>query len=166
MMHRDVIDSAGVKVDSLAQVFHRHRRALDMPARIAASPRTVPLHQMAGLAEHPQREIVRAVLVRRMLEALRGVLLVEALAREAARAILATILLDVEVHAALRDVCKSRVDDSGDKRDHVADMIGRARPHVRRLNTERRAIAAELLEIIIRDFEWRFPLRACGFLDL
>src|SRR5208337_5553618 len=101
MMHRDVIDSAGVDVDSLAQVFHRHRRALDMPARIAAAPRTVPLHQMVGLVEHPQCEIVRATLVRRMLEALRGVLLVEALAREPAFAILPAVLLDVEVHAAL-----------------------------------------------------------------
>src|SRR5258707_6332471 len=82
MMHRDVIDSAGVDVDSLAEILHRHRGALDMPSRVAASPRTVPLHQVVGLAEHPQSEIVRAALVRRMLEALRGVLLVKALARE------------------------------------------------------------------------------------
>ena len=133
---------------------------------IAASPRTVPLHQMVGLAEHPQREIVRAVLVGRMLEALRSVLLVETLAREAAEPILAAILLDVEVHAALRDVRNAGVDDSFRERDHIADMIGRARPYVRRLEIQRRAIALELLEIIVRDFEWRFALRACGFLDL
>src|SRR5271154_7586303 len=131
-----------------------------MPSRVTASPRTVPLHQMAGLAEHPQREIVRAVLVGGMLEALRGVLLVEALAREPAHAIFAAILLDVEVHAAVRDVGNAGVDDSLDERDHIADVIGRARPDLRRLEIERGAIALKLLEIEIGDFERRFALRA------
>src|SRR5580692_2045600 len=124
MMHRNVIDAAGVNVDRLAEIFHRHRGALDMPSRVAASPRTVPLHQMARLTEHPQREIVRAMFVRRMLEALRGVLLVETLAREPAETILAAISLDVEVHAALGDVRHAGVDDSFCERDHVADMVG------------------------------------------
>src|SRR5271154_2661398 len=97
-----------------------------MPSRVAAAPRAVPLHQMAGLAEHPQREIVRAALVGGMLEALRGVLLVEALTRQPAHAILAAILLDVEVHAALGDVGNAGVDNSLDERDHIADVIGRA----------------------------------------
>src|SRR5579862_586872 len=125
MMHRDVIDAAGVDVDNLAEILHGHRGALDMPSRITASPRTVPLHQMIRLTEHPQREIVRAMLIRRMLEALRGVLLVETLAREPAETILAAVPLDVEVHAAPGDVRYARVDDSRRKRDHVADMIGR-----------------------------------------
>ena len=97
---------------------------------------------------------------------LRSVLLVEALAREPAHAIFAAILLDVEVHAALRDVGNAGVDNSLDERDHIADVIGRARPYLRRLEIERRAIALELLEIKVRDFERRFALRACGFLDL
>src|ERR1700678_4756025 len=99
-----------------------------------------------------------------MLEALRGVLLVEALAREPAQPILSAIFLDVEIHAALCDVGDARVDDSFGERDHVADVIGRPRPHMRRLEPERSAIALELLEIVIRDFERRFALGPCGFL--
>src|SRR5271169_1222883 len=117
-MHGDVIDAAGVDVDSLAEIFHRHRGALDMPSRVAASPRAVPLHQMVGLAEHPQREIMRAMLVRRMLEPLRSVLLVKTLARKPAQTILTAIFLDVEVHAAPRDVRDAGVDDSLGERNH------------------------------------------------
>src|SRR5580700_788122 len=124
-----------------------------MPSWIAASPRTVPLHQMVRLTEHPQREVVRAALVRRMLEALRSVLLVETLAREAAETVLSAIPLDIEIHAALGDVRDAGVDDSFCERDHIADVIGRARPYIRRLEIQRGAITLELLEIEICDFE-------------
>src|ERR1700732_2364888 len=101
-----------------------------------------------------------------MLETLRGILFVETLAREPAETVFSAIPLDVEVHAALGDVSTPGVDDSFRKCDHIADMIGRARPYVRRLQIEGGAIALELLEVIVRDFERRFALRACGFLDL
>ena len=39
VMDRDVIDSACVDVDVLAEVFHAHGRTFDVPARIAPSPR-------------------------------------------------------------------------------------------------------------------------------
>jgi len=41
-----VLHAAAVDVDALAKIFHRHRRALDMPSRKAASPGTVPLHDV------------------------------------------------------------------------------------------------------------------------
>src|ERR1700730_12623282 len=94
---RNVIEAAGVDVDRLAQVAHRHRRALDMPSRIAAPPPALPLHQMIRLVEHTEREIVRAFLVERMFQALGGMLLVETLAREPPHAVLPAPLLDVEV---------------------------------------------------------------------
>src|SRR5271163_3680853 len=101
-----------------------------------------------------------------MLEALCRVLLVEALAREAPGAILAAILLDVKVHAAGGDVRKSGVDYSLYQGEHVADVISRARPHTGRREIEGRAIAPELVEVKVGDFERRLALRARGFLDL
>ena len=84
VMNRNVIQFARMDVDGLAQVFHRHRRALDMPSGIAAAPRTVPLHQMGGLIKHPQGEIVLAALVRGVLQPLLGKLIFEALPRQPA----------------------------------------------------------------------------------
>src|SRR5579885_263076 len=125
VMNRDVVETAGMDIQRLAQVLHRHRRALDMPARVAAAPRAIPLHQMARLLKHPQREIVRALLVGRMLEALAGVLLVEALAREPADPRRAAPLLDVEVNPTGRDVAVTVRDDPLDHADHRGDIVGR-----------------------------------------
>src|SRR5882672_4139367 len=76
VMHRDVIYPAGMNVQSLAKVSHRHRGTLDIPARISAPPRTIPLHQMPGLVQYPQHEIVRAAFVGRMFNTLTRILLV------------------------------------------------------------------------------------------
>ena len=40
------VDAARVDVDGVAQVRRRHRRAFDVPARTAASPRAVPAGQL------------------------------------------------------------------------------------------------------------------------
>src|SRR5581483_380151 len=84
VMDRNMIHAAGMDIDGFAEVFHRHRRTFDVPSGVSASPRTVPLHQVMRLVEHPQCEVVGAFLVGRVIEALARVLLVEALAREPA----------------------------------------------------------------------------------
>src|ERR1051325_8637811 len=59
MMREDEIDAAGVNVKRLAKVLHRHRRALDMPARTAATDRRIP--RRFGFARwfFPEREVTR-----------------------------------------------------------------------------------------------------------
>src|SRR5260370_21978150 len=168
MMDRDMVEAARMNIERLAEVLHRHRRALDMPSRVATSPRTVPLHQMVRLVEYPQRKVVRAFLVRRMLETLTRMLLVEALARESSDPALPAPLLDVEVDARRRHVRVAVLDDAPDERDHLADMVSRARQPRRlwQLNIEPRAVAFELRDIEFRDFLRRLALRARGFLDL
>ena len=154
-------------IDGLTEVLHRHRRALDMPSGIAAPPRRIPLHHVMRLVEHPQREIVRAVLVRRMLQALRRALLVEALAREPSHSAGAAPFLDIEVNPRRCHVGVAVRENTLDQSDHVGHMIGRTGEHRRRgqLDIELGAIALELFDIKIRDFERRLALGARGLLD-
>src|SRR5574344_2787557 len=42
VVDRNVVDSAGMDVEMLSKIFHAHRRAFDVPARVSASPRAFP----------------------------------------------------------------------------------------------------------------------------
>ena len=42
VMRENEIDAAGVNVECLAEILHRHRRAFDMPARTAATDGRIP----------------------------------------------------------------------------------------------------------------------------
>ena len=44
VMHGDMVFSATVDVEPDAEVFRRHGRALDMPARKSTSPWAIPFH--------------------------------------------------------------------------------------------------------------------------
>ena len=57
MMGEDVVDAAGVDVDTRPQVLGRHRRALDMPAGEAVTPRAGPDQLPARLSRLPEGEV-------------------------------------------------------------------------------------------------------------
>src|ERR1043165_8692940 len=59
VMREDEIDTAGVNVKRLAKIVHRHRRALDMPARTSASDRRVPRRFSLARRFFPKREVTR-----------------------------------------------------------------------------------------------------------
>src|SRR5436190_23194273 len=65
VMREDQIDAAGVDVERLAEVLHRHRRALDVPARAARADRGLPrgLARFRALPEREVPDVVLAVLV-------------------------------------------------------------------------------------------------------
>ena len=60
MMDRDGIDSTAVDIELLSQIVHAHGRALDVPARISASPGGIPHHGLfAELAVgEPEHEVL------------------------------------------------------------------------------------------------------------
>src|SRR5205823_13253738 len=62
VVREDVVDAAGVQIETLAEVARAHRRTLDVPTRIAVTPRRRP-HQRgtAGLGVLPEREVGRVV---------------------------------------------------------------------------------------------------------
>src|SRR5437763_16660893 len=67
-----MILAAGMEVEGLTEVLHRHGRALDVPSGIAATPRRVPLLEIARLRRAPEREVERVPLVRVHFDASAG----------------------------------------------------------------------------------------------
>ncbi len=59
VMRKDEIDAAGVNVEGFAEILHRHRRALDVPARTAATDRRVPGGFSFARRFFPEREVAR-----------------------------------------------------------------------------------------------------------
>src|SRR6267142_6615067 len=65
VVREDVVDAAGVDVETLTEVLRAHGGTLDVPARVAVAPRRWP-HQRsaAGLGLLPEREVGRVALRR------------------------------------------------------------------------------------------------------
>src|SRR5439155_13532981 len=63
VMRENQIDAADVKIERLAQVLHRHRRALDMPAGTTASDRSIPGGLFWFVRRFPQSKVARVFLL-------------------------------------------------------------------------------------------------------
>src|SRR4029450_13190476 len=59
-----VVVAAGVDIEAVTEVLHRHRRALDVPHRVAVAPRAGPPQRAVGSRLLPQREVLRVALGR------------------------------------------------------------------------------------------------------
>src|SRR5206468_12233945 len=97
---KDQVLAATVEVERLSEIFHGHRRTLDVPARTSGTPRAVP-RWLARLRAFPEREITRIALALVDLDARAGEELVEVLPGEPAVGREAT---DLEVHVAVDGV--------------------------------------------------------------
>ncbi len=60
MMRKCQVDPAGVNIQCLAEIFHGHRRALNMPARTSWPDRCLP-ELLPRFRRFPQRKIPRAL---------------------------------------------------------------------------------------------------------
>ena len=56
VMRKDQVDAAGVNIQRLAQIPHRHRRTFDMPARTSIAKGCVP-KRLIAFAPFPQHEV-------------------------------------------------------------------------------------------------------------
>src|SRR5258706_6586337 len=63
VMRKNQIDATGVQVKSLAQIFHGHGRALDMPTSPAASDAGVPGRFFGFVWGFPESEVARVFLL-------------------------------------------------------------------------------------------------------
>src|SRR5207253_11346778 len=69
VVRKNVVDTAGVQVEALAEVARAHRRTLDVPSRETRSPRRFPDERPIGLSALPKREVGLVALARIELRA-------------------------------------------------------------------------------------------------
>ena len=150
VVREDVVLSAGVDVELGAQVLDRHRAALDVPARETVRPEAArPLHHVLRIAL-PQREVGRMTLLLAHLDARASLEILEAVAgqlpvgREAR---------DLEVHVAVALVGVSFGDQVLDDRQHLRDVVRRARVDLGRADAELLDVGEEELRVLSRDLE-------------
>src|SRR6185312_3915311 len=115
VVDRDGILAAAMDVEEVAEVFLRHRRALDVPAGEADAPGAWPFHLalLARRRELPQREVGRRALVAD-IDALAGL---EAGAVEPREIAVVGLPRRVEVDAVRRAIGVAARLEVGDERD-------------------------------------------------
>ena len=150
MMREYQIGAAAVDVEGQTQVLARHGRALDVPTGTALAPRAFP-RGFAGLGGLPQREVEMVALA-----------IFQALAVGAQLAMASFHLVDVatgqravigiaahaEVDVALDLVRMAAVDELLDELDHLGDLLGCARAHIRVLHVHGVHVVKEGLRIL------------------
>ena len=131
------VESAAVDVEVRAQQRHRHRRALDVPARPPVAPGRGPA-RLAGLGGLPQHEVERIALRLIDLDAGAGPQVAELLAGQLAVALEAADRIE---HVAVGGrVGVALLDQRLDHRDDLGDIGGRPRLVLGDLDAERREV--------------------------
>ena len=120
VMGEHEVYAPAVDVERFAQVFHAHDRALDVPAGASVAPRARPTG-LVRLGRFPQREVAGTLFSLVDLDTCAGNQLVNLAAGELP---VRARLVNLEIHAAVRFVCESLVDQSLDHSDDVVDMFG------------------------------------------
>src|SRR5688572_12093570 len=128
VVREDEVHPSGVNIEGLPEVARRHRRALDVPARSPAPPRTFPTPFVRRRAL-PEREIERVALLFAELDARTGDELVDATPRELA---VAREAPHREIHVALstrhvHDVRAAFLDELLDEHDDLFHVLADAR---------------------------------------
>src|SRR5579863_9130952 len=77
VMDLNMVHATAVDIEGLAEVGHAHGGAFYVPARIPGPPRTVPLHDVFGLVQEPEREVVGMPLLTQQLHAPTGARLLD-----------------------------------------------------------------------------------------
>ena len=132
MMHRNMIHSAAVNIHPLAQVFHRHCRALNMPAGEAHTERRIPLHNLIRiLALRKPQDEVRLITLVFILVHTRFFVVVQLQPCEVP---VARKLCHIKVDVALRFIREALLQKRGYKVNHLGYMLGRPRHHIGALN--------------------------------
>ncbi len=161
VVREDVVDAAGVDVELRAEIAHRHRRALDVPAGEALAPAVArPLQQTARPGRLPEREVGRIALVGLDVAAMAGAQVSQRVARQPAVAVEpADVVVDVPVRCG---VGVAEVLERLGQRQHLGDVIGRAREDVGGQDVDRGLVGMERGFVRVGDLGRRLVLQAGG----
>ena len=156
-MREDVVDAPGVDVELRAEVAHRHRGALEVPAREPVAPsRRRPFQEAALAGAFPEREVRVVPLVRFDVAAMPGPQVVEGVAGQRA---VARERRDRVVHVALgRGVGVPGVLERFGEPDHLRDVFGRAREDVGGQDVDQGSVGMERGLVGRRDLLGRLAL--------
>ena len=153
-MRKDQVHAAAVQIDLLAQVTDRHRRALNVPARTARSPRTLPL-RLARLRPFPQGEVHRVLFLDPDVRRLRR----DHVSQRPARQLPITRhLAHPEVHVAACRIRHPLLDQPTDQLQHLRNLFRRPRMHVRRSDPQLPPLAHERRNLPLSQLRHRDPL--------
>ncbi len=155
VMGGDVILAAGVNVHRLAQVFHAHGRALDVPAGVAPAPRRIPLHDVLWRRLAPQGKVGGMMLFRVDRDAGTGAHLVQSLSRQPPIVREAT---HVKVDPVADFIGVTQGLQPSYQGDHPWDVFGGPGSDVRSQDVERGGVLEKKPRIVLRDLP-RIPTR-------
>src|ERR1700680_4873009 len=142
---KDVVQAAGMDVESIAEQRHRHRRALDVPARETGAPRARPYLHPVMAGRLPEREVTGMALARIDLAPGAGQQLVCGVARELA---VRGEGGEVEVDGSADVVCVAFRNEIVDELDHLRDELRGTRVVGGRPDVQPRGILNERLRVV------------------
>ena len=154
VVREDVVDTARVQIEALAEVLRAHRRTLDVPAREARAPWRVPHEGAPGLALLPEREVGGVALLRVDLDAHASF---ERFADVARQLPVAGEPPDGEIDGAVDRVCEAVREQPLDQRDHLGHVLGGAREVRRRQDPDTPLVLTERPLVAPRDLLRRLP---------
>ena len=149
MVGEDQIHAAAVNIKGLAQIFHAHRRALDMPAGATHAPGALPCG-LAGLLTLPERKIHWVALDVADLDASAGFQVIQILTGQLAVVIAPCLRIKIHV-AVVRAIRQPLVFQLLNQRDNVPDVLRSARMHVGALHAQRLRVLEILGNVLLSD---------------
>ena len=162
VMRENEVLAAAMEIERLAEVLDAHRRALEVPAGASRPPRAFP-ERLARLRRFPEREVEGVALALVDLDARAGLQLVELALRELA---VAGKRADGEIDVAVRRIGEPFRDQLADHRDHLRQMLRRARLDVGGDAAERRDVAMKGPDVALGERLRRDPLLVRALDDL
>src|SRR5438034_5465168 len=163
VVREDVVYTARMQIETLAEVLRAHRRTLDVPSRKASAPRRLPGERATGLGLLPEREVGGIALVRIEIG---PHALPERLADIAGEPSVAVEALDREIDRTLDLVREAARDEPLDDGDHLGNVIGRAREVGRRKDAQTPLVAVKTRFVELGDLLRRLALGEGGGNDL
>ena len=157
VVRKHVVGPTGVDVEPIAQQRHRHRRALDMPARESRTPRAGPHLETVLARRLPQREVPRVSLARIDLAARPRQKLISRVPRQPA---VSRKARDVEVDSAADLIRVAALDELRDDLDHLRDVRGGPRILARGPGVDHARVVHERLGVVVGDLLRRLLLEA------
>ena len=154
VVNRNMVFAAAVNIKPRCQVFCRHRRAFNMPARETTTPRAIPFHLTLFVfrAEFPQRKIGGIAFFTQFHAAAR----LDRITLDTCQITVVILLAGIKVNAVAGAVGVTVFLDATDEIDLFCDMVGCFTPDCRFQNIQGAEIVLEGSGEAVCDLPCRF----------